>query len=275
MPIPEALIRRGSKAQAAIAELAGSTAAKALPDLSKIARYEAGGVLRTIATGTVSAFGQASTATGVQTYGEFQNWAASSGLLKTKYAPSTLSGFGKSVPEIVDPLVGRSMAAHSQGLFAEAATFLVAGISREVTNLYRQTIGENSSRDPNVTWYQRIASADACAFCAYIAAVTENTQWADDDGYHDHCGCTTAPVFEKDGGFRPDFYDTIDSDIANAKSEITDLYNAERPAWQAQWQASGGRMGKNLKRDFLKAFPEAATNTENILARIRANTGRA
>lgn len=274
MPVPEAIVRRGAKAQEAISTLAGKTAAQALPDLSTLSRYDAGGVIRTVATGTVGAFGQASTATGVQTYGEFQGWASSSGLLKKKYAPTALANFGSTITEMVDPLVGRSMAAHSQGLFEEAAAYLTAGIVREVTNVYRQTIGENSSKDPNVTWYQRVASADACAFCSFIAATTENTQWADDDGYHDHCGCTTVPVFEGDGGYRPDYYDALDSDIAQAQAEIRDLYDRERPGWQDKWQASGGRMGKNLNRDFLKAFPQAATNTENILARIRANTGR-
>lgn len=263
MPIPARLIQKQRIAQNAVSALATKTVTQAVPDLSKLSQAEAGGVLRTVATGTLGTIGNVATTVGVESYREFSQWAVAENIAKDTFTPSRLDNLVDSVSRAVDPVVGNAMAKFSQGMFVDAAIALTAGVSREVTNFYRETVAVNSHRDPRVVSYQRITSANACAFCLYIATQTENTSWANDSGYHDHCGCSSAPVFKGDEPYQADYLSEFDDEVGVAMREIRDLGDELRP------------IRVSMKdREFFALHPEAAMNTENILARIRASSGR-
>lgn len=260
MPIPQSLITQQKAAQNALSTLAGQTAAKAVPDLSTLSQQQAGGVLRTVTTGTLNAFGTAATATGAESYAAYSDWAIESGVTRQTYTPSTVPKLSDVVMERVGPLVGYSMAAFSEGNFEGATVNLITGLSREVSNIYRQTIAFNSQNDNRVLYYQRVASPTACGFCALIAVKTAMDSGGEDfDGYHDHCGCSNVPVFKGDYGFYPDYYDDLEREINQATTDIRD-YRAENP------RPSGMK-----SKAYFSAFPDAAMNTSNIAARVRAN----
>lgn len=270
MPIPTRIIQKQRLAQRAIGDLAGKSVEKLIPDLSTLSQSEAGGALRKISAGALGGFGNAAMMAGVETYSAYSNWAVEEKIAKPTYTPSLIKNIADAVTTDVEPLVGYSMAKYSQGLFVEAAAALVSGVTRYVNNYYRETVAENASRDRRVLYYQRVASMDACAFCLLIATQSRNSDWANDDGYHDHCSCSTVPVFSGGGAYRPDYYDTFDDKVYAARKELISYQQEVRPAWEADWKAQGGRMGKNLSRDFFRAYPDAAVNTENLVARIRS-----
>lgn len=264
MQIPTSLIAKNRLAQNALSGLAGRTVAQAIPDLSKLSQQEAGGVLRTVANGTLGTFGQAATVAGAESYDAYSAWAISEKVAKDSYKPTILTGLSSIVAQSADPLIGHSMVKFQQGMFEDAATALTAGVMREVTNLFRQTVAENANRDSRVKYYQRVASPTSCAFCLYVATQAANSSWANDDGYHDHCGCSTVPVFSAADEYRPAYYEDFADDVGVAQREIRDVSRQLLPE----------RVGMRQKQFFAK-YPEAAMNTENILARIRASTGRA
>lgn len=260
MPIPQALVERQKRAQAALSGVAGRSVARALPDLSKLSQNDAGGVLRTVATGSLDTFAKASTAAAVQSYDEFSAWAVEAKIAKDTYRPQVLPTLTKFVSEAINPLVGQSMVSFQQGAFEAAADFMIAGLMRYVQNAYRETIAFNSSADKRVIYYQRVASADACPFCALIASTAKYSEWANDDGYHDHCDCSTVPVFAGDDDYRPDYYSTFEDEVATAQSEIRDTYAAAKEADPSM-----------RKKQFFQAHPDAAMNTKNIVNAMRRN----
>ena len=263
MPIPETLIRKQKIAQNALSGLAGRTVTQAVPDLSKLSQQEAGGVLRTVTAGTLGTFGQASTVLGRDAYADYSAWAVESKIAKDTYKPTLLTGLASAISESSNAIVGYSMVKFQQGMFEDAATALTAGIMREVGNLYRDTVGLNSKRDDRVEYYQRVASANSCAFCLYMATQVP-VSFESDPGYHDHCGCSTVPVFKGDEQYIADYYEEFDGEVFNARKDIIADYRAKRD------------LAPDLRtRNFYRKFPETAVNTENILARIRASTGRA
>ena len=82
----------------------------------------------------------------------------------------------------------------------------------------RDTIVGAAKADPKCTGWVRIASPDACAFCAMLATRLESPRGRggaylseqtalfrgnSGDSYHDHCRCTAQAVFQGQE-FRPD-----------------------------------------------------------------------
>lgn len=88
-----------------------------------------------------------------------------------------------------------------------------------MTNIFRETMANAMSNDSAVVGYQRVASSSACAFCATVA-LNQYTSFEDDDGYHDHCGCTTVPIFKGLSAYRPDYYDTFQTEYETAFSSV-------------------------------------------------------
>lgn len=158
--------------------------------------------------------------------------------------------------------------------FQVATNTLSGSVQRIVNDVNRQTISYNIVTDPDGTLYQRVASADSCAFCLTIAAKAEllTEEWG--KKYHDDCRCRSVPVFTGQKPIRMDYYEQFDKEYDQAKIAIESKRFDIYPEWEAQWKASGGRMGKNLKRDFLKEYPELSLTTENILSGVRSETGR-
>jgi hypothetical protein len=59
----------------------------------------------------------------------------------------------------------------------------------------RETIVETTKRDPRARGWTRIASGNACAFCASLAGQEAFTEEGAAFEAHDACGCMAAPVY--------------------------------------------------------------------------------
>jgi hypothetical protein len=180
-----------------------------------------------------------------------------------------------NIEALTQDSVGYTISKIAKGTEFEVATATLSGsVQRIVNDVNRQTISYNIVTDPDGTMYQRVASANSCAFCLTIAAKAElmTSDWG--KKYHDDCRCRSVPVFTGEKPIRMPYYDKFEQEYDQAKISIESQRFDIYPDWEAQWKASGGRMGKNLNRDFLKAYPELSLTTENILSGVRSNTGR-
>jgi hypothetical protein len=256
------LIWRDKTLLARVKRASESAVRKVLPDLSTTSRWDAGGVIRNVTVGTLNQFGALATVTATQSYTDMRESAA-----PTATALRTSTAY-KPADDVIESVVGYSMATFVNTPETLTETLSVA-IGRAVANDYRVTGVNLSDADPIANGFQRVASANACEFCSLLTLSTY-TSWEDDAGFHDHCECTTVPVFKGQDPFRPAYYDDMEQEVLTAESEIRAYRASVEPGWREAWQAAGGRMGKNLNRDFLTAYPEAAINNKNILARMRA-----
>lgn len=160
---------------------------------------------------------------------KFRDWKAS-------FKPTTVD-VKKVVDANLEGIVGHSMKRYTEGAFEDATTALKIGVRRMVENTYRDTIATNSERDGFATGYQRVASPKACAFCL-VVALNEYTSFEQSGGYHDHCSCSTIPVYRGVKFYEPDYYAGFRSD------------------YEAGFAAASG------------------VTSEDVLASIRALTGR-
>lgn len=239
-----------------VSNLAGDAVTRLLPDLSALSAPEAGGAVRKVADTVLTSFGAVATTTAVQSY-ETMSSAALEELIQASIAAGERGSarvglavalndalrrefvakpvrVAKKVAESLEPVVGQTMTKYSQGAFVEAATQLADSVMREMSNIYRDTIKANSLEDPRVSGYQRVASASACAFCL-VVCLNEYTSFDADGGYHDHCSCTTVPIFTGMSAVRPDYYDEFQQIYVqggiDAQSPVAeDIFSAIRSA---------------------------------------------
>lgn len=255
MALPTALVARDKELLDGVANLAGDTVKRVLPDLTKLGQQEAGGVLRQVAGSTMLSFGNVATQTAVASY-DSMTLAALDELLQTAdplsragqdiriarglkwaqengYKAVTLKA-APIVTQEIDAVVGNAMSKLMQERFNDAETALSEGVSRMVANFYRDTMATNSYKDKNATGYQRVASPRACAFCL-VVALNKYTTFEQSGGYHDSCRCTTIPIYKNVGSFKPDYYDQFQQEyerggIDAQSSKATDILAAIREA---------------------------------------------
>lgn len=164
--------------------------------------------------------------------------------------------------------------ADAEGLATWAATPLFTGdtgtaITRTLGTLQkiiadhdRVTVEKNVGRDPIGRGWRRQASADACAFCAYMAVAVGNLKGPLDEAeasqaWHDHCNCVPVPVL--DGDTLPE---QPNGDAwLDVFQKAYDVVDQEQRAAYRQWT---GR-----RYDFLRAHQDLTLTTKNILARAR------
>ena len=210
MAIPKGLVVQTKTLQIQTSQIATRTALKALPDLSKLSRREAGGVLRTVATGTVAQFGNVATQSARISYDTMRTAAKVKG---SKYAAMALNF---KAGDLADPAVGLAMSVLSQERAVEEVTSVFTNVlDKAIGDIFRETIANAVNGDPQATGYQRIASPDACAFCSMVC-LNEYTSFGEDGGYHDNCGCTTVPIFKGQDSYRPDYYDKFEQELVDA-----------------------------------------------------------
>jgi hypothetical protein len=220
------VIRATAVAQNGIAAKAVATVSRLLPSLDGLDRQTAGGAIRVVAGGVIDKFGDLALITASDYYKKLRASgtpeATAVALTRRQNDPVFLAWAAevdKSKAERTSKAVGRSMAKFSAGFTFEAETDLGATVGREVTNIFRETMANAASQDSAVVGYQRVASASACAFCATVA-LNQYTSFEDDDGYHDHCGCTTVPIFKGLDAYRPDYYDNFQSEYEEAFASV-------------------------------------------------------
>lgn len=232
MAIPLDVVNKDKATLNTVSTLAGTAVTNILPDLSTLSQDEAGGVIRTVAMGVIDQFGNAATQAARLSYDEM-SLAAIDELIYQNSRAGRRSGIdllnaranavrreaylakpikvSKAIAQEIDPIVGQSMKQFSQGMFVESATALGYSVQRAIANIYRDTMVTNSIRDPRVSGYQRVASANACAFCM-VVTLNQYTSFEESGGYHDHCSCSTVPIFRGSSAVRPDYYDTFDTE---------------------------------------------------------------
>lgn len=131
------------------------------------------------------------------------------------YKPITLD-MPKWSKDKIDGVVGWSMSKLVAEDYPMAQQALADGVERMILDAFRDTIAENSLSDSFVVGYQRIASPDACAFCALVC-LNEYTSSEEDGGYHDNCSCTTVPIYRGVGTYRPDYFDGFEQEYNQAR----------------------------------------------------------
>lgn len=201
------------------------------------------------------------------------------GLLSTNYYMSerVLAGITTDyVPEVAtldierstDSAVGYTTSRLIAGTdYQTAATIFSGMIGKDILSVDRNTIIQNATTER--VKYRRIASATACTFCLFAAVNSFSTFSEDQQRFHDHCNCTVVPDWDDVADDRPKYYDEFSDLQGEAQANIAKRREEIRPVWEAEWKARGGRMGKNLTRDFLKANPDLAFTQKNYLAEIR------
>ncbi len=232
MAIPLDSVERDKRVLNSVSSLAGVAVKRALPDLSTLSQQDAGGVIRTVATGVISQFGEAATEAARLSYDNMTAAAidalivensrrgirAGAQILTARANAMRREAFmakpvkvAKRIAGEVDPLVGQSMKQFSQGLYVESASALSVGVQRAVANIYRDTMISNSQADPRVSGFQRVASATACAFCM-VVTLNQYTSFEESGGYHDHCSCSTVPIFKGSSPVRPEYYGAFEQE---------------------------------------------------------------
>jgi hypothetical protein len=99
------------------------------------------------------------------------------------------------------------------------------GLTDIVGGVYRETIMESSIADPAAQGWQRVADANACAFCLMLEGRGEvYSQSSADFASHDHCGCSAEPAFEGEPipvqPFTPSERNVSDADRARVRNWI-------------------------------------------------------
>lgn len=158
----------------------------------------------------------------------------------------------------LDSGIGYSVSRLVSGSDLGTVIGILAGtLQKVITDADRETIRDNSRKDPDVTKYVRVPQGDSCAFCLTMAAVAEVEVSADFDKYHSFCRCTTRPVYQGQTAPRLPIYDEIQRQYADARSELE--VNRELANYRA------------IPR---KQRPkELALTTPNILKIVREVTG--
>lgn len=98
----------------------------------------------------------------------------------------------ESMQEILDP----------EAYLADVLAEIEAEMQREIANALRETVTENTERDPDaVGWRRHVRGSESCKFCQMLAdkgaIFTENTARF---AAHTHCRCLAGPVFGRVDG---------------------------------------------------------------------------
>lgn len=251
--VPVSLVAADRVALNQVANLTEEFVLSVTPDFAELSQDEAGGVMRTISTATIIAYGDVATQASRISYDQMAVATVGEG-----FTPVTVDVIART-PELVDPVVGRGMSAYSTARFSEVNAFLATSLSTIVANIYRETMFTNSDLDTRSSGWQRVTDGNPCAFCAYAAANYDSGlgTFDGDKSFHAKCGCDVIPVFDND----PYVTDTIAkyrSDAEQARQNILDRYSADRK------RAPGLRL-----RDFYKQFPKDSITTDNLVAEMR------
>lgn len=199
----------------------------------------------------------------VNTYGETAGVAAADwyeqvrpigGFNAAVVTPSKLKGQTES-------MLGWAMAPLFTETDTDTLTRIAGGLVRLVSAFDRDTIRDNSIRDPFARTSKRVARADACAFCAYMSVATDNSD-EDTKHYHDHCRCYPVPFWDTVGIPTLPHAQKWEASAEDARNAIERDYSEKR------------KLASDLRlRNFYRKFPETAINQKNILARMRIELG--
>lgn len=118
--------------------------------------------------------------------------------------PDPVSVLGERATAIAERLILPSDEELVRAAYAESLAALEAEIDRSINEALRETVTENTRRDPAADgWRREVGSNEACKFCRFLArdgAVYSGA--AVRFAAHTHCGCAAVPSFTGQGGRR-------------------------------------------------------------------------
>jgi|LakMenEpi03Aug12_release.lakeMendotaPanAssembly.Ray.scaffolds.fasta_scaffold601114_1 hypothetical protein len=161
----------------------------------------------------------------------------------------------------MDAAIGFGIAQLTKGVSYDTfQSTLSGGVQRLVLQGDRETIDLNIVSDPDGTTYERVPSANSCAFCLTMAAVAEAQRDSYFDGYHNFCRCTLRPIFT--GGKRTELpiYKQVNEAYSLADKEL------ERQRQEFGWYSMKTKQAAALR-------PDLVMNTPNHLRLMRQVTG--
>lgn len=169
----------------------------------------------------------------VETYGHAAALAASDFYDALRQGAGAQELFEVVFPESKDPGTGQLVGwALKTALTPETFTSLItAGVQKRVANFARETISENSYRDPKALGWMRIGTPD-CGFCAELisrgSVYTERTAVF---ASHDNCDCLAVPAFD------PSQVRKVNSEFVASARRISEASSKADRARSRKWIA--------------------------------------
>ena len=238
MPQRKTLALQNRRTMLHVSRLMQTEAVKVISQGSGLGQQELGGYLRTTLPAIVQRYGNLNAVTAANYYEQVRAVSAKRAKSYKAFIPTF------DPVERANTIVNYGMATFMKEGFDRVPELLSVALTRPVSAYNRETLDRNAQLDTSAKTIQRIAEPNACAFCALLAFSTTTTAEGKTIGtrtfsyapdFHDNCHCTVEVIFEGQDPIVPDYY----SDFAVEYADTT-----------------GG-------------------STKEVLAQIRANTGRA
>lgn len=225
------LVKRNQATIRVLEKTLVATAEKALAPLGGLTQTGAATLLRGTVPGLVETFGNANAQAAIEYYNTQRDLAIQA--LRGRsvgYTPQQVSrntrrratarataqfkSYVAKQPVIdssktVNSIINYGMQSFMQQGGAMARANISNAMTRATAAYNRDTILYNSALDPEVVGVQRVAEADACAFCAMVAfdqyGSARVSGYAAD--YHNNCRCSIETLYAGDKPYRPEYYD--------------------------------------------------------------------
>jgi len=238
MPARKALALENRRTMRHVSTLMKAEAVKVISQGQNLGQQEMGGFLRTAIPAIIARYGNLNAVTAANYYDQVRAISAKG----AKSYKAVVPAF--DALERADTVINYGMKTFMAQGFERLPELVAAAMTTPVAGYNRDTIDANAGLDTSAKTVQRIAEPNACAFCALLAFSTTSTAEGKTIGtrtfsyapdFHDNCHCTVEVIFEGQDPIVPDYY----KDFAMEYADTT-----------------GG-------------------SAKDVLAQIRANTGRA
>lgn len=260
------LVRENQQRMLRINQLASKEVQSLLRVSKDFTVDETGGFLRKVIPTVTSRYGGLQQASAITHYKDMRELAQAAGDF-TPIAPK-LDEVAKTAG-----IIDYAMSLKYADSFDAMTTNLQNEITRAIASYNRDTISYNGALDSTVVSVQRVAEANACAFCTERALDSYNYTTASKGAaftssvavdYHNFCNCTIETIYEGQEAIQPDYYTQMQEEYSTAEKALYEesLKKAEE-------------LGTVRNRAFLKEFPEYSATTKNIARVMREQTGRA
>lgn len=238
MPTRKALALKNRNTMLHVSTLMTREATKVISQAAGLGQQEMGGFLRSVVPGIIGRYGNVNAVTAADYYDK----------TRALFAP-TKKPYTAALPIFDSVLESETIINYGMATFMAQGFDVLPGLvsnamTLQVSQYNRETIDYNANRDTVTQTVQRVAEPGACAFCALLAFSTTSSAegnpigtrtYSYDPNFHSNCHCTVEVIYEGEAPIVPDYY----ADFAQEYDE-----------------AQGG-------------------TTRDVLARMRANTGRA
>lgn len=262
------LVVRNSNSLLRVGILASNEVSKVLGVANTLTFNDQADLVRTTIPAIADRYGNISQVLALEYYEDYRNLND----VKGRFTPKQVS---LDYTEKLDNLMGTGIAlAYDKGT-AAMQTYLRDGITRITSSYNRDTIITNATYDTQAARIQRVADANACAFCVGLAlnaelggAIVSGDMVIEyENDWHDNCGCTAEVIYEGQDLIRPSYYDSMEADYNAAQESLV----AKQDAAVAQAKADGTF---TKYRTFLKENPELSVNRGNIARELRQVSNR-